>query len=66
MKHKKNRKIIKGKRKERKKGIQNRKCHQILTKKKKYKKIEARAKEIAKKYLIERSKKIKTNRKRTD
>ena len=41
---------------ERKKGTQNRKCHRSLPKRRSIKKTEARAKEIAKKYQIERSK----------
>ena len=51
---------------ERKKGTQNRKCHRPLPKRRSTKKTEARAKETAKEYLIEGSKKMKTNRKRTD
>ena len=54
------------KRNERKKGTQNTKCHRPLPKRKSVKKTEARAKEIAKKYWIEGSKKMKTNGKRTD
>ena len=50
---------------ERKKETQNRKCHRSLPKRS-ILKTEARAKEIAKKYQIEGSKKMKTNRKRTD
>ena len=51
---------------ERKKGTQNRKCHRSLPKRRSMEKTEARAKEIAKKYQTEESKKMKTNRKRTD
>ena len=51
---------------ERKKDIKNRKCHRSLPKRRSIKKTEARAKEIAKKYQIEVSKRMKTNRKRTD
>ena len=49
-----------------KRGTQNRKCHRSLPKRRRTEKTEARAKEIAKKYQIEESKKMKTNRKRTD
>ena len=51
---------------ERKKGTQNRKCHRSLPKRGSIKKTETRAKEIAKKYQIEGSKKMKTDRKKTD
>ena len=46
-KHKKKRKRIGGKRKDRKIGTQNRRCHQILIKKKEYKENKQGQKEIA-------------------
>ena len=51
---------------ERKKGTQNRRCHRSLPKRRSIKKPQARVKEIAKKYQIEGSIKMKTNRKRKD
>ena len=51
---------------ERKKETQNRKCHRSLPKRRNIKQTDARAKEIAKKYQIEESKKMKINRKRAD
>ena len=45
---------MEGKRKERQKETQNRKCHRSLPKRRSLKKAEARAKEVAKKYILDR------------
>ena len=51
---------------ERKTGTEHKQCHRFLPKRRSIKKREARAKEIAKKYQVEGSNKMRTNRKRTD